>query len=56
MARVSEDTGPHMLLVIATDVVIQEVSGHPSANSGVGNQLKDGIISLVLGLNQPKIS
>lgn len=42
MARVWEDIGQLMPLVTATDVIMQEVSGQPSANSGVGNQLKDG--------------
>lgn len=42
MARVLEDTGLHMPLVIAMDVVTQEVIGLQSVNWDVGNQLKDG--------------
>lgn len=42
MASVWEDTGPRMPPVIATDVVTRELSDHPNANSGVGNQLKNG--------------
>lgn len=52
MAKTSDDTGLHTPPVTATDAATWDLFGHPNANSGAENQLKDGRLSHINPTNK----